>query len=61
MKEKRYIVRKYIEARSASDALRKECRFKADECWVDEKWLEEQNRQKPSAIGFAIKRNNKVE
>jgi len=38
---KRYIVRKYIVASSARDALRKERSAPADECWVDEKWLEE--------------------
>lgn len=46
--EKRYIIRKYIMARSAAEALRKEKYFKADECWVDEKWFDE----KRPAIGF---------
>jgi len=38
---KRYIVRKYIVAKSAQEALRKEKHQVADECWVDEKWMEE--------------------
>lgn len=56
--EKRYIIRKYIMAKSASDALKKERKFKADECWVDEDYLKEQYKQNPSAIGFAIPRDN---
>lgn len=58
MSDKRYIVRKYIMAKSASDALKKELKFKADECWVDEKWLENQSKDLNSAIGFAIPRDN---
>lgn len=58
MKQKRYIVRKYIMATSAHDALKKDQYFKADECWVDEKWIEQQNQQNPSAIGFAVERDN---
>lgn len=56
--EKRYIVRKFILAKSASDALKKERKFKADECWVDEEFEKEKIKQNPSAIGFAIPREN---
>lgn len=45
-------------AKSASDALKKERRLKADECWVDEKWIEQQNKDNSPAIGFAIPRDN---
>ena len=37
MKEKKvFIIRKYIKASSAKEALRIEKRFEADDCWVDE-------------------------
>lgn len=39
--EKQYIIRKYIKANSAQEALRKEKKQAADECWVDEKWTQE--------------------
>ena len=59
MNEKRYIIRKHIVAKSASDALKKERKYKADECWIDEDWAKQQNIQNPSAIGFAVKRDDK--
>jgi hypothetical protein len=39
--KKRYIIRKYVEASTAKEALRKEKDHPADECWVDEKWMEQ--------------------
>ena len=56
--EKRYVIRKYIMAKSASDALKKERKFKADECWLDEKWVDLQNKDNGPAIGFALPRDN---
>lgn len=50
--EKRFIVRKYIMAKSASEALRKERKVKADDCWVDDKWIADNPNQLESAIGF---------
>ena len=40
---KRYIVRKYIYAKSAKDAINKDKTSPVDDVWVDEKWLEAQN------------------
>ena len=45
-------------AKSASEALKKERGFKADECWVDEKWMDQQNKDNAPAIGFAIPRDS---
>lgn len=53
VKLKRYIVRKYIMAKSAHEALRKERRTRPDDCWVDEDWKKENPDQLVSAIGFA--------
>lgn len=42
MKEKkRFIIRKYVVATSALDALKKEKDQKADDCWLDETWQKE--------------------
>lgn len=51
---KRYIVRKYIMAKSAKDALRIEKKTKPDDVWVDEDWKKENPNQLQSAIGFNI-------
>lgn len=36
--EKRYIIRKFVMARNAKEAMKKEKEIQADECWIDEKW-----------------------
>jgi hypothetical protein len=50
--EKRFIVRKYIMAKSASAALRKERKIRPDDCFVDDDWRKENPNQLISAIGF---------
>ena len=49
---KMYIVRKYIKANSASDALKKEKKAHVDDIWVDDQWKEGKNNQLAQAIGF---------
>lgn len=56
--EKRFIVRKYIMATSASQALTKERKIKADECWIDEKWIEQATKDNAPAIGFSVQRED---
>ncbi len=56
-KEKMFVVKKYIMARSASEALRKEKNTQADDCWVDEEWRKGANHQLASAIGFEVTTN----
>lgn len=46
---KRYIIRKYVMARSVADAVKKEKVIKPDDCWLDDNW----KTQLPPAIGFA--------
>jgi len=48
-KPKMYIVRKYIKAVSAMEAIKKDKKTPVHECWVEEKWSE---KELPSAIGF---------
>lgn len=54
---KQFIVRKFILGTSASDVLKREKNFKADDCWVDEKWLDLHTKDLNPAIGFSVERN----
>ena len=49
---KRYIVRKYVLAKSAEEAIKKEYKYRPDDCWLDEDWKKSQEKQLESAIGF---------
>lgn len=50
---KRFIVRKYVMARSVQEALKIEKKTLPDDVWVDEKWKEENPNTLVSAIGFS--------
>lgn len=39
--QKRFIVRKYIMAKSAREALKKELTIRADEVWIDPDWIKD--------------------
>lgn len=39
--QKRFIVRKYIMASSASDALKKEKTISPDDCFIDDEWVKQ--------------------
>lgn len=39
--EKRFVVRKYVMAKNAQQAIDKERAQDVDDVWVDEKWLEQ--------------------
>jgi hypothetical protein len=60
-KQKLFIVRKYIMATSAKQALRKESKMPADEVWVDEDWKKNPTNQLSSAVGFVAPSNNEDE
>ena len=49
---KRFIVRKYIMARSAMDAIKQDSKSPVDDVWVDEAWKEQQRQQLMPLIGF---------
>jgi hypothetical protein len=55
MKDKLFVVKKYVMARSAADALRKEKRIKPDSVWVDEEWSEGKRTNLAEAVGFKSK------
>ncbi len=52
--EKRYIVKKYIMATSAQQALRKERKVRPDDVWIDEDWKKDNQTELVSAIGFNV-------
>ena len=53
-KLKLFIVKKYIMAESAHDALKRERRHRPDDVWVDEEWKKENKYQLESVIGYNI-------
>ena len=57
MKEKRFIVKKYIMATSAQQAIKRERRVKPDDVWVDEEWAKQNPTQLVSAIGYNIEQD----
>lgn len=56
---KQFIVRKYIMAKNAKEALRIERKIAADEVWVDEKWMEAQTESKEMGFKNEISKNKK--
>lgn len=50
--KKRYIVRKYIMARSCEEALSIEKKYKPDDCFIDSDWEKNNSEKLVSAIGF---------
>jgi hypothetical protein len=52
-KDKRqYIIRKYIMASSAKDAIRIEKKSEVDDVWLDQDWEKERRKDMSPAIGF---------
>lgn len=54
IQEKRFIIKKYVMAISAKDAIKKEYKVIPDDVWVDEDWKKENPNQLQSAIGYYI-------
>lgn len=50
-KDKMFIVRKYIKARSASEAIKKDKTVPVHDVWIDEDW---KKNSLASAIGFVV-------
>ncbi len=51
-KEKLFVVKKYVMATCAAQALRKESKIRADECWIDDDYKKNMAQNLSSAIGF---------
>lgn len=50
--KKLFIVRKYVMAESAQDALRKEKNIKPDDVWIDEEWKKMNEGKLKTPFGF---------
>lgn len=56
-KPKLFVVRKYIKARTAAEAIRKDRTTDVSEVWVDDEWKKGAATELASAIGFNIERS----
>jgi len=52
--KKQYVIKKYIMANNAREALRLESKIKADEVWIDEAW-KDKNPEVATPCGFRKK------
>lgn len=52
MKKQQYIVRKYVMATSAADAIKQEPKAPVHDVWIDDDWKKAQYEDKSPAIGF---------
>jgi hypothetical protein len=50
--QKLFVIKKYIMARSAADAIRKERTIAPDDVWIDEDWRKSERNKLAEAIGF---------
>lgn len=61
IEQKRFIIKKYIMATSAQDAIRKERSVTPDDVWVDEDWKKDNPNKLESAIGFTINNDDDID
>lgn len=54
MAEKLFIIKKYVRAKSASEAIRKEKKIAVDDVWVDEDWRKSATDKLADQMGFTI-------
>ena len=52
MKNKLYIVRKYVRATSAAEAIKMEKKQEPDDVWLDDDWKKEAQAQTKPIKGF---------
>ena len=57
-KDKLFVVKKYIMAKNASEAIRKDKTTPVDDVWVDEDFKKKSMENLASAIGFNVKRDD---
>lgn len=58
-REQLYIVRKYIKAQSAQEAILKDKKTPVQDVWVDDEW-KKNNPELTPAIGFSIEDNTTI-
>lgn len=54
MEDKLYVVRSYIKAKTAKEAIKKSKAQEPDDVWIDEEW-KKQNDNLSRAVGFNTK------
>jgi len=59
MKDKLFVIKKYVKASCASEAIRKEKHIKVDDCWVDDDWRKNNKDNLADAIGFVYEEPEK--
>jgi len=52
-----YIIRKYITAKSALGAIRKDKKTPVHDCWIDEDFKKQQNQELASCVGFSAEKD----
>jgi hypothetical protein len=57
-KEKLFVVRQYVMAKNAIEAIKKARRQYADDVWVDDEWKKGNAENLADAIGFEIEEKN---
>jgi hypothetical protein len=57
-RNKLFVIRKYVRATSAAEAIRMDKRTAVDDVWIDDTWKAE---NLPGAIGFEVARNEECE
>ncbi len=55
--KKLFVVKKYIWAANASDAIKKDRATPPDDVWIDEEWKKNSNNPK-DAVGFYVENEN---
>ena len=55
-KLKLFVVKKYVMAKSAAEAIRKERTIAPDDVWVDDDWRKANKDNLAEAIGFSLPR-----
>lgn len=56
MKEKLFVIKKYVKARNARSAIKLEKNIEVDDCWVDEEWRKNGTDKLAEAVGFNDKK-----
>lgn len=54
MSDKLFIIRKYVWAKSAADAIKKEVKYSVEDVWIDEEW-KKNGTQPNGSMGFYVK------
>lgn len=52
--QKMYVIKKFVMANSAQQAIRKERKAPVDSVWIDDDWAKGNSKTLESAIGFTI-------